>query len=404
MLKTQSQYARAETTDVRWTKVNGTYSGNPIPGILGPVVTRQSTVTEGHPVSLLGKVPGNIGGFFQTTKTEYRESGAGPYNFYMKGGIIERGVDKGYAYPTQPPKGTSFPVAAQPSSFLELCAAGATAIARTIPTNPHADISSFLGELREGLPSVVGRTFAKRPGLHASADEYLNWQFGLLPMLSDFQKFGQSFINQEKILRQLINDSGKRVRRRYAFPDETTVTTLDEVVYSFPAYDANLHVGKGVRTTTTKTTTKRWFSGCYSYHFPEGDALLAEMQGFLAKANVLAGLPSVETMWNLAPWSWAVDWFSNVGDVFHNFAAFARDGLVMHYGYIMETRKIEQTVTFRGSMMVANAPMPVASTQVFTSTCKIRVGASPFGFGLTDADLSLRQKAIAAALGISKAL
>jgi hypothetical protein len=100
-----------------------------------------------------------------------------------------------------------------------------------------------------------------------------------------------------------------------------------------------------------------------------------------------------EALWNLAPWSWATDWFANVGDVISNMTAFAGDNLVLRYGYLMEHSMIEDTYT--------RNDISAGSFQLITES-KRRIKANPFGFGVSWEDLSPFQLSIAAALGLSK--
>jgi hypothetical protein len=111
-----------------------------------------------------------------------------------------------------------------------------------------------------------------------------------------------------------------------------------------------------------------------------------------------------EVLWNLTPWSWAVDWFTNVGDVIHNVSRFMNDGLVMHYGYIMRKRSVTREYSHSGGVVrVANGTKPIGIlTQKFKTTVKERASATPWGFGLTFGSFTNRQKAIMAALGLTR--
>jgi hypothetical protein len=111
-----------------------------------------------------------------------------------------------------------------------------------------------------------------------------------------------------------------------------------------------------------------------------------------------------DTVWNLAPWSWAVDWFTNAGDVISNLTDWAVYGLCLRYGYIMEHTIARDTYTYVGGSKGAGfkrteyLPPPI----ILEVETKIRRKANPFGFGLTWNGLSPIQLAIAAALGITR--
>jgi roadblock/LC7 domain-containing protein len=121
-----------------------------------------------------------------------------------------------------------------------------------------------------------------------------------------------------------------------------------------------------------------------------------------AEARKLSGLElTPETVWNLAPWSWAVDWEGNIGDVLHNVSRFSQDGLVMRYGYIMQqkTAEIDYTLSFNGRLN--RSPKTDLRLKVIAES-KIRRRATPFGFGFDMTALTGRQSAILGALGISR--
>jgi hypothetical protein len=122
---------------------------------------------------------------------------------------------------------------------------------------------------------------------------------------------------------------------------------------------------------------------------------------FAAQADHLMGIRlTPETVWNLAPWSWAVDWFTNTGDIIHNISAFARDSLVMKYGYIMSHDHLDGYCVMPGGTNF-NGNITGGSV-TYLRDRKKRFPASPyFGFGTTGS-LSAGQKAILLALGLSR--
>jgi hypothetical protein len=109
-----------------------------------------------------------------------------------------------------------------------------------------------------------------------------------------------------------------------------------------------------------------------------------------------------EVLWNLAPWSWAIDWFSNLGDVVSNLSDWATDGLALRYGYIMEHKSIYVTYSLVGKPRFLPEGTFASDVIAYRET-KRREKATPFGFGLDWNTFSPRQLAIAAALGITRA-
>jgi len=285
---------------------------------------------------------------------------------------------------------------------------GATAIARVLPTNPCADITNFLGELRsDGLPGVKPHLFSreKYDFFRNLGDDYLNVEFGWKPFVADLLDFAGAAKNSEKILAQYVRDSGRGVRRQYRFPpvESTVVSTVPSQTVK-PVLSSYIYRTNPSATITKTTVTKReyWFSGCFVYYLDPGDTAMGRAKLHAQLAEKLFGAEiTPESLWNLAPWSWAVDWVLNVGDVIHNLVAFQQDGLVMRYGYMMAQTTITNTYTigFPGFYIGEG---PNAFSQTFGTIQKVRRKATPYGFGLTFSGFSLRQLAILAALGLTK--
>jgi len=287
---------------------------------------------------------------------------------------------------------------------------GATAIARTIPTNPVAGAAQFLGELRERLPALPGRELIRSKGDSSRlADEYLNLEFGLKPLIGDLQKFGEAVRTSNKVLEQLRRDAGRLVRRRYEFPEETTSKTTVTAAVPYPPLRtgstggySGASDGVGQLTKTETETYRYWFSGAYTYQYKDSDHRIVEKLARMEQdANRLFGLRlTPELIWELTPWSWAVDWVSNIGDVVHNVSAFSRDGLVMVYGYMMceYTHRIDYTLD--GMQFYRSPTSPLK--QSFETKVKKRLKATPYGFGLDIDGFTTRQWAILGSLGISQ--
>jgi hypothetical protein len=302
------------------------------------------------------------------------------------------------------------PILKSTSSAIE--SAGATAISRVKPTSSAAELSTALGEIvKEGLPHLVGSTTWRERTLHArnAGGEYLNVVFGWSPLISEVSNFGTSVIKSDSILKQYDSDRGKIIRRTYSFPVEESSSSEVLSTTAWPLgsdfREANSRVGRitkpGTWSLTTTSYKKRWFSGAFVYGAPVGMTSRSGIAGLAAKADRLFGLSlTPDVLWNLAPWSWAIDWFTNTGDVLSTVGDMMSQGLVMQYGYMME-----HTVhTYRYSLVGAEiygVPASVGDTVLVTET-KSRHRANPFGFGISWEGLSSSQAAILAALGISR--
>jgi len=294
----------------------------------------------------------------------------------------------------------------------ELASYGTRAINATAPTAPHANIATSVSELMlDGLPSIIGADTLKRGALNArqAGSEYLNVQFGWLPMLSDLRSTINSLKRATSTVRQLRRDSGKVVRRRFSFP--SSVSTTESVLGGS---------GSGLKqvpeelistrdwTATRKITlfqnveTRLWFSGAYTYYLAGDDSVWGKLQEFEQRANVLLGTRvSPETLWELAPWSWLIDWKTNIGSAVGSAERVASDSLVLRYGYLMRQTVARDTYVMRDLQFVSGGPGTV--TMQLGRETKERYRATPYGFGLATSQFTDRQWAILAALGMTKA-
>jgi len=303
---------------------------------------------------------------------------------------------------------------------------GTTAIARCSPTNNVASAANFLRELhQEGLPELFGLSLLKERSSFFKnlGEEYLNKEFGWDPFIGDIKAIAFAATHAHKVLSQYERDSGKMVRRRYEFPEVTTQSTTSVRAQNaligdwgglfsgaptfYPSDPTEIFRSGGSSGSlykTSKSWKKTWFSGAFTYHLPSGYKSRLGLAESARHAQFLLGLDiTPEVLWNAAPWTWAIDWFTNAGDVVANLSDWSTDGLVLKYGYVMEHSIVSDTyfVTNRGGLSSKTAQ---PSEIVISVETKRRVKATPFGFGLTWSGLSPRQIAITVALGLTKGL
>jgi hypothetical protein len=265
-----------------------------------------------------------------------------------------------------------------------------------------------VGELyRDGLPDLFGRVIRKQGlSLDSLSKEYLNYEFGWKPFVSDLAKLAHIVIDSKRVIDQYVRDSGRPIVRKMSFPTirATKIVDLGQRP-SEPSLSTWMYAGsafQGPCTQTDESSTDLWFSGVYSYFLELGDDSRSRLEYSVSMAEKLLGFeitPGV--LWNLGPWTWLVDWFVNIGDVFTNISAFSKDGLIMRRGYIMCESKNSRTYDLQKTRFV-DWPQSEVISQTFVSHTKLRKPAYPFGFGLTVPTFTPRQIAILAALGITQ--
>jgi len=273
-------------------------------------------------------------------------------------------------------------------------ALGTTAIARTEPTNPAFDMSVAMGELmREGIPNAPGSSVMERTrAAKAAGSEYLNVEFGWLPLVRSINDFANVVKNHDEILRKYQEGANRKIHREYHWPSESAYSYSPTGFGSVPT-NGNF-TGGGRYQNTVKN---QWFEVDYVYHLPVGSSQNDKFRRYGSYARHLLGVDlTPEVLWNLAPWSWAADWVTNAGDVIHNVSALGRDGLVIRNGYFMchTIRTIIDHGQYNGT-----GPMCYRSIVVES---KFRRPSTPYGFGALYSGLSAKQQAVVVALGMSK--
>lgn len=201
------------------------------------------------------------------------------------------------------------------------------ALANLNPNKPSVDLPVFLFELRE-LPKMLhqlGRILSTasvsniggkggiRPTDVSSA--YLAYSFGWAPLIGDAMKlfnFAEQYEDRLAYLRKLSRQGGEKVHR--ALGNSTSLTSSS--AYEIPPPSGQT---KPLFTATRqkKLSQKAWYSARVELlddskiPGPEDDTSFN-----LAAARAAFGLQTITaaSLWEALPWTWAVDYFANIGD------------------------------------------------------------------------------------------
>lgn len=281
----------------------------------------------------------------------------------------------------------------------EMLSFGATGISRCLPNVPDSPLITTIAETATGgLPSIVGRKLLKERSISSVGDEYLNYQFGVAPLISDVQSLIKSTSQFDKIIKQMKHDSGRLIRRQVELVNESKVledTTVNGA-YTYPSWVY------GKYNLKRSTTRRVWFSGAFKHSYPtQLDDWTTKLREF---DRVYGLIPNADTVWNLIPYSWLVDYQGNIGDVMKNVSYLGKDGLELAYGYVMAETTYTYTESFEGTNdpngYYSNPPLKTSTSIKYS--IKQRQRATPFGFGVSLSALTAQQSAILTALGLSR--
>jgi len=361
--------------------------------------------------------PRNMGGPFITTKLEVKLGGMNPVNLKRLGG--------GGTWVSRQYVGDLFPhiepyklaqavklgtlrtnavwMSEDQMSWVNLQLLGEKIMLSVVPTSAATNLFVNVGEVVSdgmifGLP---GRGLLDGdPG-----GEYLNTVFGIIPTKQAIDDFNTAVDVYDKAIKQYRRDAGKIVRRRtkpFQLPEEVVTSTLSSTptVANGRILSSLLVSGSVTSTQTTRINREVWYAGAFQYMIPRG--LSAFEDQILDWQRVYHILPSPADLWQLLPFSWLADWFTNGGDSLRHLFLQSSEGATQVYGYAMCKTTVETTWTWSGSLLVDNVPKPHTLSAVVTKTIKQRCRVSPFGSLFTGVELTPRQLAILAALGVAK--
>lgn len=326
-----------------------------------------------------------------------------------------------------------------PSLYVDLSAQYATGYKLARPDKPAAGLGQFLVELRD-LPQVPFRRGAQqfrslftRTGgalrnvprvlvrelsdFRNLGSEYLNGVFGWKPFVNDLRKMYNLQQRLDARIARLVRENGKWTRRKAQVKSESEVVKDYSRFYGW-AY-ANVRGGPpnwmfdgGTQyDITTRWSEKVWFSGSFRYYTPD---IGSSQWTVRAKQALFGALPSPETLWEVLPWSWLIDWFTNVGDIYANVSPGAVDNLVLGDSFIMKHYTWERTCTascWHSALPLGADPKLRSGWPALNATyassekheIKARVSSgNPFGLGFKMIDCTAGQLGILAALGISR--
>lgn len=219
--------------------------------------------------------------------------------------------------------------------------------------------------------------------------------FGVLPAAQSIVDLIDIAQNYPGLAEEFEKNIGTRYRRHRRVREFDTESTTVQSVVPYPMIDVSQP--QGILSKRINTHTKVWVDSAWSPR-PSWLALESWLRGMPDWTRHLGVTPNAANLWELVPYSWLVDYFTNAGTVLSNLSYSGVAGMGMDYAYCMA----ETSTTTHWSWVG-----PYFGSEIRTSCTKYvrtkqRIRATPFGFGLKPEDLTPSQLAILAALGISR--
>lgn len=175
-------------------------------------------------------------------------------------------------------------------------------LAKTNPSRPVVDLPIAVYELKD-IPSLLqseGKDWIRR-----LAALNLKYHFAIKPLVSDvinLLNFSDEVAKRQKELEALATSGLRRKRHLW---DGSMIGPTDVVVNSGNGW--LVHCLSEVNTSSKVWGFVEWF--------PSNPQLMKGDSRALARKAVLGLTVDFSTAWNAIPWSWLIDWCSNVGDI-----------------------------------------------------------------------------------------
>jgi len=194
----------------------------------------------------------------------------------------------------------------------------AQALAGLNPNAPILNVPVEALEIVADLPSVIkssmGRYLKKagtdeRSVIHKSAESYLAGNFGLAPLLGALLQlfnFQDDLSKRQQFLLE-TNRGNKRIKRNLTSESWTrtyfTTDTWSDIAEPHLLYTSCLLTGQ--------MTRNYWFTARMSTDIPVGEIL--DNRDLSKRMLGLRDFTIVD-LWDVIPWTWLIDYFSNIGN------------------------------------------------------------------------------------------
>lgn len=146
--------------------------------------------------------------------------------------------------------------------------------------------------------------------IRTSAGINLFWTFGIQPLISDLQS-SLKFMDRAN---SRVDDWNGMSRPGGASKNATIYNQTSEWDHPSTSYCTGVYGAQAQYTTRLSTQRKEW--GSVNWVIPKNRLPPRASPEYLYQASQLAnGLQlTPDTLWQAMPWSWMIDWFSNIDD------------------------------------------------------------------------------------------
>jgi hypothetical protein len=242
------------------------------------------------------------------------------------------------------------------------------------------------------------------------SDNFLEIQFGWVPFVSDIAgAYATATAYSAAVAKaKARNDKWqKRIHHEDEILEETTIYTDNGLNVVSGLTGQGIVSGTARYTVTRRRVDRIWYEGVFKYYYKEldGTASITDpihpaFKAVGEAAQLFGARVNPTTIYNVMPWTWAVDWFSNTGDALQRYEDLITNQVASKYMYLM--RHIHYEYEFRQEFTMKDGQALDLKWYISIDTKRRAPASSAFGFSLSEDAWSPGQWAIAGALGLSR--
>lgn len=269
-------------------------------------------------------------------------------------------------------------------------------------------IKEFLNTKKvKGNPRLSLKELCRQAG-----DTYLQWKFGISPLISDIVGIYNSLVGLEKRINDLISRAGRPQIRHYAFRWVEFPDVIDELSPQYQVYGTySPESGVGPAVAFSANRNVRYAPSTfhaeieYNYNYTRYQIEHARLLSTLDSLGVKLS-PSI--IWNAIPWSFVVDWVLRIGDYLDKFEVSNMEPQINILRYLWSVKRTRQIIVKRGLSEALSGDFVVPGLGLqyhypsVQQTSYKRVVGLPSKSSIESSGLSSTEFTLAAALVVSR--
>jgi len=252
---------------------------------------------------------------------------------HQRGGLIngKQGLYEHWNYPIQAYQQPTSVFVNFPDVNVDMLAANV--LARSNPSKPSLDIVAFIAQWPQTIEllELRGRTLLKK-----FFGSYVKYQFEIATLIDDLLHLA--------LFVQEVNRRMKRLNDAYKYGNSIKKVRLGTLKYKESSVSYINSITNLIQAELTFHHESNLSGYCRWYpQFPHRPHPADELK--VAAIRATLGIDfSLRTAWELVPWSWLIDWFTNFGDLLDSYRNVVNmvpgEPCVMQHAYYRITDKI----------------------------------------------------------------